>query len=156
MLKRDLHVVEKTIIHLTNEELVPTGNKIISSSEKFVYVPTMTVVRTPRVKLPKGPRVAGPKDFSLYEFDGATYTKGRLVLAVITKYAAENKLSDLKKTFPKFYADVKTIEPKKAIRYFKETFSIEGTEVAVTNQVTATLVDEFISIVGKIYTITKK
>ena len=48
------------------------------------------------------------RDYSRYDFEGALYTKGRLVKAVIAKYVADNKnvsLSDLQSVFSKQLSD---------------------------------------------------
>ena len=47
--------------------------------------------------------VSDNRDYSKYMFEGKTYGKGKLVLAVVQKYVADNPtvtFEDLKKTFP--------------------------------------------------------
>jgi len=58
-------------------------------------------IKTP--KLPKASTVKGERDRTVYQFNGETYKKGPLVLAVIRQYVRENpkvNYVSLKKAFP--------------------------------------------------------
>ena len=96
------------------------------------------------------------KDYTKYEFDGKPYNKTRLMWAVAKKYATENKdvsLDDMKKIFDKNKVcsksdAIKNNEKSNIKRWLTKPDEIiklkNGEEIAMSNQWTKALVDEFI------------
>lgn len=145
--------VEKTVVHICDDQNKPLDPSLKVLSNQFTIIPGAPVLpRTPRVK---GLRVeGGPKDFSQYVFDEFTYTKGRLILAVLAKVILDSpdKLND----YSKFWSDARNVEQKRECRFFWKDQLKNGDQlIAVTNQVTPRVVEEFLLVASKSYQITK-
>ena len=96
------------------------------------------------------------KDYTQYRFDDKTYNKTRLMWAVAKKYATENKdvsLDDMKKIFDKNKVcsksdAIKNNKKSNIKRWLTKPDEIiklkNGEEIAMSNQWTKALVDEFI------------
>ena len=164
--------VEKTIVHLVNEDMTPRMKKgvaqqMLMRKENFTYREPVVVtkekkVRVPRIKKEKGPKL--PKDFTKYKFGGVELSKGKLVLAIISRFVKENNptMLDLNKAFPA--ADVKAYgkglfvpveealkinEESKRTRFFTkadEVIKLKSGKIAVTNQIDAALVSRILPI----------
>jgi|GEM_PF-6956398 hypothetical protein len=113
-------------------------------------------------KLKAGKSKSG-KDFSTYKFQGVEYKKGRLIHAMIAHYAQQHEptLAELKDAFPadqiKPYgyglfrplSEAKTINTESGRTRFltkdEEAVKLKGSRIAVTNQVTADLLERFLT-----------
>ena len=164
--------MEKTIVHLVNEDMTPRMKKgvaqqMLMRKENFTFREPIIVtkekkIRVPRVKKEKGPKL--PKDFTKYKFGGEVLSKGKLVHAIITRFVKENNptLLDLNKAFPasevKAYGKglfvsveeaIAINETSKRTRFFtkkEEVIKIKGGKIAVTNQIDAALVKRILVI----------
>ena len=91
-------------------------------------------------------KVTSSRDYSKYAFDGNTYSKNQLVLAVVKKYVSENSsinYDDLTSVFPKSLQGSKGVIKKcddlagdeKEKRFFDEEIILDdGTRCVVCNQ----------------------
>ena len=113
------------------------------------------------------PSKKSKRDFSTFKFNGEEYNKGRLVRAIISKYAQDRKPSfnQLKEAFPdseiKPYAyglfrlvgDAKKInDESRRVRFFVkagEEIKLKDKTIAVTNQITGDLLDRFLVVAKK-------
>ncbi len=100
------------------------------------------------------------KDYSKYEFDGKTYNKRNLVLAVIKKYINDNKpntLDDLKSAFPEKIIRGVSEAPGSFRHYDESVKTLDGSEAWVLNQWGLDNIIDFISFVTTThgYVITK-
>ena len=110
------------------------------------------------------------KDYTKYMFDGEKLGKGRLVLAVLKKYVAENpeiSFNDLKMVFPDYlqgdsdlqfsgtqvvFSRVAEIETDEMKRFFikdEELIQIEDSEIAVSREWNYQNIQNFIDAIKK-------
>lgn len=110
------------------------------------------------------------KDYTKYMFDGEKLGKGRLVLAVLKKYVAENpgiSFNDLKMVFPDYlqgdsdlqfsgtqvvFSRVAEIETDEMKRFFikdEELIQIEDSEIAVSREWNYQNIQNFIDAMKK-------
>lgn len=174
--QQDRFVEEKVIVHLVKDNMEPRlmngqPKKILTTMDKVVIItPAAEEVKPARVKREKGEkREKGDsvKDFSKFKFGKELFSKGRLVLAVIKKYAEEHNptLLELQHAFPDSVVrpygkglfvpvvDAKTInEESKRTRFFTkddEIVKIKGTKIAISNQIDGELVKRLLTVTIK-------
>ena len=121
-------------------------------------------------QLVKQPVVQTHRDHTKYNFDGKTYNKGRLCLAIVRKYVDEQKptFETFKQTFApevikplgKFFLPAEEARTRNADskrRFFDEendTFVVEGNSIALSNQIDQGIVDRILVVAKKFnYTI---
>jgi len=121
-------------------------------------------------QLVKQPVVQTHRDHTKYNFDGKTYNKGRLCLAIVRKYVDEQKptFETFKQTFApevikplgKFFLPAEEARTRNADskrRFFDEendTFVVEGNSIALSNQIDQGIVDRMLVVAKKFnYTI---
>ena len=169
-IKHRMYSVEKTIVHLVKDNMEPrTMNgkpKKVLVDMKNVTIITPAVEekieRTPRAKRENGE--PSNKDFSKYKFAGNVLSKGRLIHAVISKFAADNNptLIELNAAFPNatiraygkgLFVSIEDAErintESKRTRFFtkkEDVIKIKGAKIAVSNQIDGELVKRFLPI----------
>lgn len=161
--------VLKTIVHLVNDNMEP---KLVGGKPKKILTTNFTVIKpAEEIKVEKRTkRVSGEpsnKDFSKYKFQGNLLSKGRLILAVIAKFAEDNNPSmiELNTAFPHeairpygkgLFVSLEEAErintESKRTRFFtnkEDVVKIKGAKVAVSNQIDGELVKRFLPIAEK-------
>lgn len=166
---------KKTIVHLVKDNLEP---RLMGGNPKKILTNNFTVIKPSYEEKPvRAKREKGEpsnKDFSKYKFQNKLYSKGRLIHAVIAKFAEENDstMIELKTAFPDEIirpygkglftsleeAERINVESKRS-RFFTKTedvIKIKGAKIAVSNQIDATLVQRFLTVTVKLgYKITQ-
>lgn len=170
---------EKIVVHLVKENLEPRLFKngkpkmvLMANDSYTVLKPIETPKAERRAKRADG-EPAPPKDFTQYKFDGKTMGKGKLVLAIVQKFVADNEPNfvELRRAFPEhevraYKGLFVTLEEANKIneannkrsRFYtanEEVIKLKGNaKIAVTNQVTADLVNRMLPIAARLgYTI---
>jgi len=171
---KNMVCVEKHIVHLVNENHEPImengkAKKVLVTMDKVVIVtPSALIEKTKvaRVKREKGEATISQKNLTKYVLDGNVLSKGRLIHAIIAKFAAENKpsLADLNLAFPEevirpygklfvhFDEAVKINTDKNRTRFFakpEDVIEIKGAKIAVSNQIDNELVKRMLTITAK-------
>lgn len=163
--------VEKTIVHLVKDNMEPKlfkGNpkKVLMTPDKFSIITPAHEEKPVRSKREKGE--PSNKDFSKYKFAGKLLSKGRLVHAVISKFAEDNNpsLIELNTAFPSevirpygkgLFVSLEDAErintESKRTRFFTKPEDIikikGGIKVAVSNQIDGELVKRLLTVTPK-------
>jgi len=163
----------KTIVHLVKDNMEPRlmngkPKKILTTMDKVTIITPAAEVKSVRVKGEK--RVKGEpsaKDFSKYKFQGELFSKGRLIHAIIAKFAADNNpsLVELNAAFPAneikaygkgLFLSVEEAEKintdSKRSRFFtkkEDLIKIKGLKIAVSNQIDGELVKRMLTVTPK-------
>ena len=166
--------IKKTIVHLVKDNMEPrlmngSPKKVLVTPENITIITPAyeeAVVKAPREK--RAPREKGEKsakDFSKYQFEGNLLSKGRLVLAVINKFVADNNptLIELNAAFPSatirpygknLFVALEEAEKintdSKRSRFFtkkEDVIKIKGgVKIAVSNQIDGELVKRLLTV----------
>ena len=166
--------IKKTIVHLVKDNMEPrlmngSPKKVLVTPENITIITPAyeeVAVKTPREK--RAPRENGEKsakDFSKYQFEGNLLSKGRLVLAVINKFVADNNptLVELNAAFPSatirpygknLFVALEEAEKintdSKRSRFFtkkEDVIKIKGgVKIAVSNQIDGELVKRLLTV----------
>jgi len=160
--------IEKTIVHLVKDNMEP---RTMNGQPKKILTNNFSVIKpAEEIKVERTKRVKGEpsnKDFSKYKFQGKLLSKGRLILAVIAKFAEDNNPSmiELNTAFPHelirpygkgLFVSLEEAErintESKRTRFFtnkEDVVKIKGAKVAVSNQIDGELVKRFLPIAEK-------
>lgn len=161
----------KTIVHLVKDDMTP---RTMNGQPKKMLTTKVTII-TPSVE-DKPVRVKGEKrakgepsakDFSKFKFQGELYSKGRLIHAIIAKFAADNNptIVELNAAFPQnvvkaygkgLFLSVEEAEKintdSKRSRFFtkkEDIIKIKGLKIAVSNQIDGELVNRMLTVTPK-------
>lgn len=170
---------EKIVVHLVKENLEPRLFKngkpkmILMASDNYTVLKPIEPPKAERRAKRADGEPAPPKDFTQYKFDGKTMGKGKLVLAIVQKFVADNEPNfvELRRAFPEhevraYKGLFVTLDEatkineanNKRSRFYTandEVIKLKGNaKIAVTNQVTADLVNRMLPIAARLgYTI---
>jgi len=158
----------KVVVHLIkegpNNTYVPVITKdkpakVLVSKDGFHVIKAAEPIRISR---PRGATGISNRDYTKYSFEGQTYSKGRLVLALVRKFVDEHKptLESFKQTFApevikplgKFFLPAEEARTRNADskrRFFDEendTFVVEGNSIALSNQIDQGIVDRLLAV----------
>lgn len=176
LVKHGLVPVAKTIVHLVKDNMEPRTmdgkpKKILVTMDKVTILTPAHEDKPVRAKREKGERGESNKDFSKYKFQGNLLSKGRLVHAIIAKFATDNNptLVELNTAFPSdvvrpygkgLFLPVEEAEKintdSKRTRFFTKTediIKIKGVKIAVSNQIDGELVKRMLTVTPKTYKI---
>jgi hypothetical protein len=168
--KHGMITIEKTIVHLVKDDMSPRlfkGNpkKVLIQMDKIAIVTPAHEEKPVRAKREKGE--PSNKDFSKYKFAGKLLSKGRLVHAVIAKFAEDNNpsLIELNTAFPSeiirpygkgLFMSIEDAErintESKRTRFFtkpEDIIKIKGLKIAVSNQIDGELVKRLLTVTPK-------
>jgi hypothetical protein len=168
LVKHGLIPIAKTIVHLVKDNMEPgKPKKILVTMDKVTILTPAHEDKPVRVEREKGERGESAKDFSKYKFQGNLLSKGRLVHAVIAKFATDNNptLLELNTAFPAevirpygkgLFLPLEEAEKintdSKRTRFFtkpEDIIKIKGVKIAVSNQIDGELVKRMLTVTPK-------
>lgn len=134
--------------------------KTLVAKDSFHVIKPAEIIRISRSR---GATGISNRDYTKYNFEGSTYSKGRLVLALVRKFVEEHNptMEVFSKTFApevikplgKFFmpADEAKIrnEASKRSRFFDgemETLVVDGNKISISNQIDQGIVDRLLAV----------